>query len=250
HDLYLKGRYLSNRQTEPALRGSIDLVRQALARDSNYSLAWAGIADAWILLADAFIAPREAYPKAREAALKALSIDSTLGDGLAALGAVELLYDWNFKAARHDLSRAIAAHPSASTVYVYEGILLGALGQLDSALEAARKAQALDPLSPSVRQWVGYWLLSARRYDQAIGEYRSILDLDPRDASAHTMLGFALWGAGRDSEAVAEFQQGGRTPPGVLGKLGRLREAHSAIQQLIAKRTRGYSDAVVIAAPY
>ena len=74
-------------------------------------------------LADNFMAPREAYPKAREAALKALSIDSTLGDGLAALGAVELLYDWNFKPARHDLSRAIAAHPSASTVYVYEGIL-------------------------------------------------------------------------------------------------------------------------------
>jgi len=250
HDLYLKGRYLSNKQTEPELRGSIDLFRQALARDSNYALAWAGIADAWILLADAFIAPREAYPKAREAALKALRIDSTLGDGLAALGGVELLYDWNFTAARHDLSRAIAARPSASTVYINEAFLLGALGWPDSALAASRRAQALDPLSPAVREWVGSWLLYARRYDQAIREYRSILDLDPHDASAHMILGFALFGVGRDSEALAEFRLGGRIPPGVLGKLGRLREAHSAIQQLIAKRTRGYSDAVVIAAPY
>ncbi|HXL34287.1 MAG TPA: protein kinase [Gemmatimonadales bacterium] len=250
HDLYLKGRYLSNKETEPELRGSIDLFRQALARDSNYALAWAGIADAWILLADAFVAPREAYPKAMEGALKALSIDSTLGEGLAARGAVELLYDWDFKAARHDLGRAIAANPSASTVYVYEGLLLGVLGQLDSALAAFQHAQALDPLSPTVRQMLGLWLLYARRYDQAIREYRSILDLDPHDASAHMILGFALFGVGRDSEALAEFRLGGRIPPGVLGKLGRLREAHSAIQQLIAKRTRGYSDAVVIAAPY
>src|SRR5207302_8631991 len=124
HDLYLKGRYFYNKQTEPDLRGSIELYQQALSRDPNFALAWVGIADAWMSLADNFMAPREAYPKAREAALKALSIDSTLGDGLAALGAVELLYDWNFKPARHDLSRAIAAHPSASTVSVYEGILL------------------------------------------------------------------------------------------------------------------------------
>src|SRR6266571_2307122 len=203
HDLYLKGRYLSNKQTEPELRGSIDLFRQALARDSNYALAWAGIADAW-----------------------------------------------NFTAARHDLSRAIAARPSASTVYINEAFLLGALGWPDSALAASRRAQALDPLSPAVREWVGSWLLYARRYDQAIREYRTILDLDPHDASAHMILGFALFGVGRDSEALAEFRLGGRIPPGVLGKLGRLREAHSAIQQLIAKRTRGYSDAVVIAAPY
>src|SRR5207249_3232428 len=85
HDLYLKGRYLYNKQTEPDLRGSIELYQQALSRDPHYALAWAGIADAWMSLADDFIAPREAYPQAREAALKALSIDSTIGDGLAAL---------------------------------------------------------------------------------------------------------------------------------------------------------------------
>jgi len=250
HNLYLRGRFSYEKQTEPDLRGSIDLYRQALARDPHYALAWAGIADAWIALADVFIAPREAYPQAREAALKALSIDSTLADGLAALGGVELLYDWNFTAARHDLSRAIAARPSASTVYIYEALLLGALGRPDSALAASRKAQALDPLSPAVREWVGYWLLYARRYDQAIREYRSILDLDPHDASAHMILGFALLGVGRDSEALAAFRRGGRIPPGVLGKLGRLREARSAIQRLIAMRTREYLDAVLIAAPY
>ena len=250
HDLYLKGRFFYNKQTEPDLRNSIELYNQALAKDPRYALAWAGIADAWTALADAFMAPREAYPKARDAALKALSIDSTLGDGLAALGGVELLYDWNFTAARHDLGRAIAAHPSASSVYLYQASLLGALGQPDSALAAARKARTLDPLSPTVRDWAGYWLLYARRYDQAIHEYRSILDLDPRDGSAHMILGFALFGVSRDSEALAEFRLGGTIPPGVLGKLGRMSEAHSAIQQLIAKRTHGYFDAVVIAAPY
>jgi len=250
HDLYLKGRYLYNKQTEPDLRGSIELYQQALSRDPHYALAWAGIADAWMSLADDFIAPREAYPQAREAALKALSIDSTIGDGLAALGGVELLYDWNFKAARHDLGRAIAANPSATTVYVYEGLLLGTLGQLDSALAAFRQAQALDPLSPAVRQLLGNWLRYAGRYDQAIRQYRSILDLDPHNAGVHLSLGYALFVADRDREALAEFQLAGRTPPGVLAKLGRVREARSALHELIAERTRGYLDAVQIAGGY
>ena len=250
HDLYLKGRFSYDKQTEPDLRGSIDLYRQALARDPRYALAWAGIADSWMSLADDFIAPREAYPQAREAALKALSIDSTLGEGLAALGAVELLYEWNFKAARHDLGRAIAANPSSSTVYLYEGLLLGALGQLDSALAAFRQAQALDPLSPAVRQLLGNWLRYARRYDQAIRQYRSILDLDPHNAGVHLSLGYALFLADREREALAEFQLAGSAPPGILARLGRVREARSALRELIAKRSRGYVDVVTIAGAY
>jgi tetratricopeptide (TPR) repeat protein len=250
HDLYLKGRFSYDKQTEPDLRGSIDLYRQALARDPRYALAWAGIADSWMSLADDFIAPREAYPQAREAALKALSIDSTLGEGLAALGAVELLYEWNFKAARHDLGRAIAANPSSSTVYLYEGLLLGALGQLDSALAAFRQAQALDPLSPAVRQLLGNWLRYARRYDQAIRQYRSILDLDPHNAGVHLSLGYALFLVDREREALAEFQLAGSAPPGILARLGRVREARSALRELIAKRSRGYVDVVTIAGAY
>src|SRR2546429_8548815 len=58
-DLYLKGRYFYNKQTEPGLRGSIELYQQALSRDPNFALAWAGIADAWMSLADNFMGPRE-----------------------------------------------------------------------------------------------------------------------------------------------------------------------------------------------
>ncbi len=47
HDLYLRGRFYFNKYTEPDLRRSLTLYQQALARDSTYAPAWAGIADAW-----------------------------------------------------------------------------------------------------------------------------------------------------------------------------------------------------------
>src|SRR4029077_15782408 len=93
HDLYLRGRFFFNQRTELGLRRSLELYQQALAKDPHFALALAGIADAWVWMADAFVAPRDAYPKAKAAALEALRIDSTLGDGLAALGATELFYD-------------------------------------------------------------------------------------------------------------------------------------------------------------
>src|ERR1039457_4817323 len=49
-NLYTRGRYLLDRQTEPALRQSADCFRQSTARDPRFAAAFAGLADALDML--------------------------------------------------------------------------------------------------------------------------------------------------------------------------------------------------------
>ena len=50
YQLYLKGRFFWNKRTATDLRKSIDYFQQAIAKDPNYALAYAGSAQAWLLL--------------------------------------------------------------------------------------------------------------------------------------------------------------------------------------------------------
>jgi serine/threonine-protein kinase len=51
HNLYLQGRYHLNQRTEEGLRKALDFFEKALAEDTQYALAHAGLADAYGLLA-------------------------------------------------------------------------------------------------------------------------------------------------------------------------------------------------------
>src|SRR5881409_3736347 len=81
YELYLKGRYFYNEGGFAPVQQTLAYFQQALAHDSNYALAYAGIADAYQrLTASTYLRPREGMPKARAAVLKALALDPTLAD--------------------------------------------------------------------------------------------------------------------------------------------------------------------------
>src|SRR5881392_654804 len=92
HEFYLKGRFFWNKRTADDLRRSIDYFDQAIAKDPNYALAYAGLAQAWDLL-PAFNggAPKDCFPKAESSARKALTLDDALSDAHAALASLKAL---------------------------------------------------------------------------------------------------------------------------------------------------------------
>jgi TolB-like protein len=51
YDLYLKGLYYSNQRDESGIRKSIEFYRQAIARDQDYALAHAALAEAYMSIA-------------------------------------------------------------------------------------------------------------------------------------------------------------------------------------------------------
>ena len=50
YQLYLQGRFFWNKRTAVDLRKSIEYFQQAIEKDPNYALAYAGLAQAWLLL--------------------------------------------------------------------------------------------------------------------------------------------------------------------------------------------------------
>jgi eukaryotic-like serine/threonine-protein kinase len=161
HDLYLRGRYLQNKYTEPDLRTSIALFEQALARDPRYAMAWSGIADSWMHLADDYVAPRAAVPRVREAIARGMAIDSTLPELQFSRALLAYIYDRDLHEARRLMAGSVRAAPVE--LLWYYPLLLWTLGARDSAAAVWREAVARDPASPEL-------LLAAWRYHRTFGD--------------------------------------------------------------------------------
>ncbi len=84
--LYLKGRYFWNKRTKETLLKAIECFKQAITTDSNFALAYSGIADSYSVLVDQQHLPYlEAYQKQKENALKAVQIDESSAEAHTSL---------------------------------------------------------------------------------------------------------------------------------------------------------------------
>ena len=86
YNLYLRGRYFWNKYSKEWVLKAIEVFKQAIAIDSNYALAYCGLADAYFRLSNVHFPPREVLPKAKEAALRAVEIDENLAEAHSSLG--------------------------------------------------------------------------------------------------------------------------------------------------------------------
>jgi TolB-like protein/Tfp pilus assembly protein PilF len=247
HQLYLRGRYFWNKRTGADLKKAIGYFDQAIDKDPNYALAYAGLADAYVLLsAYAEASPKESLPQAKAAAAKALELDGTLGEAHATLANALVAYDLNFAEANREFRRAIELDPNYATAHQWYGETgLVPHGQFEEAIAEVRRALELDPLSLVINADVGTVLTSARRYDQAIEQLRKTVEMDPGFYYAHWTLGDALELKGRNEEAIAEYKKAialndDPLPRALLGhlyaKIGRKDEALEILKQLREQR--------------
>ena len=209
HQLYLRGRYFWNKRTGADLRRSIDYFNQAIEKDPNYALAYAGLADAYGLLSGYGAAsPKDSLPQAKAAAMKALELDNTLAEAHASLGQALFAYDFNFAEANREFRRAIELNPNYATAHQWYGQSgLAPLGQFDDAIAEMKRALELDPLSVIINADLGSVLYSAQRYDAAIEQLRKTIEMDPRFYYAHWNLGVALEVKGLVEQAIAEYEK-------------------------------------------
>ena len=260
YQLYLKGRFFWNKRTGFDLLKAIDYFKQAIEKDPNYALAYAGLGDSYILLSGFGAAtPKESLPQAEAAAKKALEIDDTLGEAHATLGFSHCVYHLDFQSSIKEFERAIALNPNYATAHQWFGnTTLTAVGQFDRAIAEGKRAVELDPLSLIINADLGADYLSARRVDEAIAQFHKTIEMDPRFYYAHWNLAEALELKGQLREAFAEYKKAVEldNDPFVLAllgqayaKLGKRDEAQkilSQLHQLAADRyVSSYSFAIV-----
>jgi len=248
YSLYLKGRWLWNKRTEEDLNKAIEYFEQAIEKDPNYSLAYAGLADSYIVLPDYSPFPtKKAYPMAKEAALKALEIDSTLAEAYTSLAMVKASLEWDWAGAERDYKRAIELNPGYATAHHWYAFHLTGLGRHDEAIAETKLAQELDPLSLVISRNLGQFFYYARQYDKAIEALQRTIDMDPSFSQVHLSLGVAYLQKSMYEEALAEFQKEisqtgiGITAIGITyAKMGRREEALQLLDDLINKSKEEY----------
>ncbi len=209
YQLYLKGRYHWNKLTKEGYERGIAYFQEALEKDPNYALAYAGLADSYLLLGFVIgaISPSEAAAKGRAAATKALEFDDTLAEPHAALGYASLYYDLDFLTAEKEYKRALVLNPNYATAHQYYSWYLGARMRLDESMAEIKRAQDLDPLSLFISANVGSIFCWRRQYDQAIKELKNTLAMDPNFTLAHLFLGWAYEQRGMFDQAIAELEK-------------------------------------------
>jgi tetratricopeptide (TPR) repeat protein len=205
--LYMQGRYQWNKRTLEGLQQSIDYFQQAIVKDSQYALAFAGQADAYALLADFNVLPaREVLPKVKSAAEKALELDDTLAEAHTSLGWARF-HDLDWIGAEKEFKRAIELNASYPTAHSWYGEYLMAQGRFDRAQEEMTRAHQLDALSPVLSLALGYRFYYAHQYAQAVEQCQMVLAMDPTFAPAHVCLGRAYQQERAFPEAIAEYRK-------------------------------------------
>ena len=207
YELYLKGRFFWNKRTSADLRKAVDYFNQAIAKDSNYALAYAGLADAFAMYPDYGVeAPADAYPRAKSAAMKALELDNTLGQPHAALGLVYANFEHDFAKSIGEFERVAQLDPNYATAHQWINTGLEPTGQFDRSIAETKHAIELDPLSLIINADLAYSYFNARRFDDALAQSQKTLEIDPSFHVARGYLGLALQFKGQLAEAIPEFR--------------------------------------------
>ena len=181
---------------------------EAVARDSSFARAWAGVADAYAVLAFYdYLPPAMAYPKAKAAARRAPELDPFLAEAHASLGYIALYYDWDSDAAEAAFERSIELNPSYTVAHQWYANHLVARGRFDEAAREMTHARELNPLSLIANGALGWVYFFARRYEDAIAQCNLALEMAPDWDLCRIWQGQAHEELGRRDEAIASLQR-------------------------------------------
>ena len=245
YQLYNRARFFWNSRTGIDLWRSLALYEQAIAKDENYALAYASLAECYVLL-QFFSQNQEKhyFPKAKESAEKALSLDPNIVEAHTALALYKQLYEWDWEGAEHAFKRAISVNPNYATAHQWYGEFLALMGRTEESIAEVEKAVELDPTSLSTNTARAVPYLAAERYAEAIEKLRPALELDKNFSLALLYMGRSYDGMGDHKEAIAQYQKSMQNPAGggpffttavinSLAKDGQRKDAEETLNKLL-----------------
>jgi TolB-like protein/Tfp pilus assembly protein PilF len=181
YDLYLAGRARMRERGESVME-AIELFEAAIARDSNWAPAWAGLAESRSLVpyyaatADSALWANS-LAEAEAAARRALELDPKNASAIVALGSVHR-DRWNWNEAEAAFVRALTLDPENVEAHQQYADFLLYIGHLDEAYLAVERALALDR-SPIRLNMAGVIALYNGRSREGIERLSEAIRADP-----------------------------------------------------------------------
>ena len=242
HRLYLQARHFIDRLNRDDTTKGINYLKQALALDPAFALAWAELGRAYANESNwGWASAVDGFMRSREAITRALALEPDLAEAHAGMGWIQMAHDFDWHGAETSFHRALELAPGNALVLHQSGWLMGNLGRFDEGIALGRRAVEQDPLSAPAYFSIGLILWTAVRRAEAVTALRKALELAPQYAAAHAWLSIVLLEQGGYEEALAEALQ----EPEEWGRLfafavihhaaGRQAESNQALHDLTEK---------------
>ena len=239
YEEYLRGKYWLHGRTREGLLRAMEAFREAVAVDSTYAPAYAGLAMAsglWVTYGyGGELDHYTAYSQGVAAADRAVSLDPELAEGYSARGYIFTKAWAPSDELARDFARALRLLPNSADVHGWYAHFLARERRFDEALSEAEQAVELDPIAPGRRNGFALDALGGRHYDLALREARRALSLEPQLQLPKALEAISLLLLG-EAEECLDLELGPRA--GVralcLHTLGRAEEAEALIDSLSA----------------
>jgi len=147
--------------------------------------------------------PRQLIPLAKRHAELVRTLDPNNRELHTVVGLIQLMYDWNWPAARKTLTRAIESDGEAAMPHQFFGFYWLAMGDVEAALAASLRAREKQPYSPMIHSNHAWMLYFARRFAESVEELQALVDRNPTFWRAYLNLGWSLCQLERYEHAMA-----------------------------------------------
>lgn len=212
YKLYLNGIFQLSKRNLDSAKLAVDYFEQAIEKQPDYALAYAGLGDAYIMLGNqeallGALSPLEYLPKAKSALTKALNLDQSIAEAHASMAWVSLWENGNLDQSDINLRRAEELNDTSANIHNYKGLFLMIQGKFEAAMVEMRKAQELDRFSLVINHNIATILFRQKLYDEAEKQCRKTLEFDSNYARSYWLLGLIYEQKKQLPEAITSFQR-------------------------------------------
>ena len=219
YQLYLRGRYHWNRRALDDLWKGIENFQRAIELDSNFALAWSGLADSYVTmsLGGPFGQSRrppmslaELRTKWPPAARRAVELGPDLAETHTSLGQGLEWLEWDLAGAEREYKRALELNPDYPPAHHRYGVFLVTSGRNEEGFKQLHRALELDPASLPINADLGtYTCGTLGKHDEGIEQLKKTIELAPDWPRPHLLLSQCYGEKGMWNEALEEVQKAG-----------------------------------------
>lgn len=207
YDFYLKGQEYNYKEGKTNIDFAMRMYEKALEVDSNYPLAYAGLADSYVNKYMAYYDRSVAWLEEAERACKrALNLDSDLAEAHRALGRV-YMFKKRPQDAIAEFKKAIDLKPDYFEAYRSLGWINEELGNFEETIGYAKKAIEIKPLDKESHLLLGLTYFDMNNFSEALKMFDQALEIAPDYYRAYYSKGNVFQREGKFPLAIQNYQK-------------------------------------------
>lgn len=207
YDFYLKGQDYYYKEGKTNIDFAMRMYEKALEKDSQFGLAYTGLADAYVSKYMSYIDRNTDWLKeAERACRRALSIDNNLPEAHRALGRLYMFERKNQEAVE-EFKKAIQLKPDYHDAYRSLGWIYVEMHLLEEAINWGKKALELKPMDKETYLLLGLAYFDSYQNQKAKEMYDKALEIAPDYGRAYYQRGAIYQREGSFKATLAEYRK-------------------------------------------